>query len=146
MLPTVIESAVTPTSVAPPFPPAGAAFSPVAPAVGSPPAAAPAPAVASPPVAPLVPPPVAAAVLPPANRVPPPPVPRASATCASLARDPQAATRARVAASATNRRRVRPRGPTPVPSACRRTSDPPNLHRQKVDSLTVRRPTSDSCR
>src|SRR5437879_1026281 len=93
MLPMLIDVAVTPTSVAPPLPPAGR----VDVGVAEPPAPTAAPPVA---VAPLVVPasvapgPAAASLAPPADAVPPPPLrdDPTDCTCASSTRAPHAAT------------------------------------------------------
>src|SRR2546423_12820327 len=135
MLATEIESAVTPTSVAPPLPPAGAAFAPVAPApaTSAPVGLAPAASPLAPPV--LVPPLDAPPVVPaaPAARpVPvPPPLPSASRTCAWLARDPQAATNTSPTPNATTRRRLGERRPPRTCSGRLDTRPPELTYRQK---------------
>src|ERR1035437_3484862 len=107
MFPTVMEFAVTPTSVAPPLPPAGAAVPAVDPPPGDPPLG-PVPALRGvPPDDPLVPPavepadpadpvvPVPEAPLPdaPPDPVEPPlPLPSARVSALPLSREPQALT------------------------------------------------------
>src|SRR5665213_3513996 len=115
MFPTVIEFAVTPTSVAPPLPPAGAAV----PTVDPPPEVPPlelVPALPGVPDTPLVPlavepadpadpaDPVPAAPLPdaPPDPVePPPPAPSAAVSALPLNREPQALTNRAVIANRT---------------------------------------------